>query len=78
MFTEWLHILVSPLARQRLLITCYSAFQSNNTFKLEKKTHLYSFDSSFAEVSLHFNIDLYIANIAEDTKNKNFIYNYAF
>lgn len=34
------------------------------------KTDLYSFDSSFAEVSLHLNVDLYIANIAEDTRTK--------
>ena len=37
-------------------------------FKLEKRTHLYAVDSSFAEVPFHFNIDLYIADIAEDTR----------
>lgn len=27
-------------------------------------THLYSFDSSFAEVLLHLHVDLHVANIA--------------
>lgn len=33
-------------------------------------TDLYSFDSSFAEVSLHLDVDLYVANIAEDARTK--------
>lgn len=32
--------------------------------------HLYSFDSGFAEVSFHLNIDLYITNIAENKRRK--------
>lgn len=27
-------------------------------------THLYSFDSSFAEVPLHLNVDLHVADVA--------------
>lgn len=45
--------------------------QTDNTLKFEKKTDLYSFDSSFTEVSLHLNVDLYISNIAEDTRCMN-------
>lgn len=33
---------------------------------LDKMTHLYSFDSCFAEVSFHFNVDLHISNVTED------------
>ncbi len=53
-----------------LLITFYSVILSDLTLKVEKKTHLYSFNSSFAEVPLHLNVDLYIANIAEETRTK--------
>lgn len=51
-------------------MSCCTVIKLNNNFKLEKKTYLYSFDSSFAEVSLHLNVDLYIANIAEDMRAK--------
>lgn len=47
---------------------------SNNVttvvLSLDKKTNLYAFDSSFAEVPFHFNIDLHVANVAEDISTK--------
>lgn len=51
-------------------MTCYAVIQWANNLNLEKYTDLYSFYSGFAEVPLHLNIDLYVANIAGGHKNK--------
>lgn len=48
----------------------YGTTLLHNAFKLDKKAHLYSFDSGFAEVSFHLNIDLHIAHIAVEKKEK--------